>query len=210
VSHSSSFEILPDEHGLGSILLAKGPWNRECSERLSQGDVSGVRLSYSAGFRGGDLEFLASFRELRSVEIYSNDVRDLSPLAALNGLEVLGLQTQGKTKFHHDWFPRLRIAKLQWRPGMDALLECHAVNYLNIINFPFVDLLPLKGLSLLERLYLTSRKLTSLAGIECLHSLRHLDLYACPYLISVEPLKNCPNIVKVEIESCRHIPNRNS
>ena len=88
---------------------------------------------------------------------------------------------------------------------MEPLLAAKRLQYLNVINYPFADLAPLVNLVCLHRLSLTSRKLASLAGIEALPMLQHLDLCSCPNLTSIEPLAKCQNAVKLEVESCRHI-----
>ena len=205
MSHTAPYEVRADEHGIGSVLIAKGPWCAECSLRLSVGDILAVRLSYSAGFREADVSFLAAFPKLRSVEIYSHEVKDLEPILGLSELEVIGLQTEARTQLCNDYFPFLRVALLQWKKGMEGLLPNETLRYLNVINFPFPDLLPLGSLSRLERLALTSRKLSSLSGLEQLRSLKRLDLYACPNLTSIDLVAQCPNIVALEVESCRHI-----
>jgi Leucine-rich repeat (LRR) protein len=199
------YEIRVDEDGVGPVLVATASWSTECSARLKLGDLHGVRLSYSAGFRGSDLSFLSHFPSLRSVEVYSSEVKNLQSLAGLPALEVLGLQTEAKTKLRSEWFPSLRVAKVQWRKGMEPLLASKRLQYLNVINFPFLDLSPLAELAQLQRLSLTSRRLASLVGIDALPLLQHLDLYSCPNLMSIEPLVKCPNIVRLEVESCRHI-----
>lgn len=203
---AAPYEVRADEHGVGSVLIAKGPWCPECSLRLSVGDILAVRLSYSAGFREADVSFLSSFPKLRSVEIYSHNVKDLEPICGLSELEAIGLQTEAKTQLHNDYFPFLRVALLQWKKGMEGLLRNETLRYFNVINFPFSDLSPLATLSHLERLALTSRKLSSLNGLEQLRSLKRLDLYACPNLTSIDLVAQCPNIVELEVESCRHIP----
>lgn len=134
------YEIRADEHGIGSVLIVKGPWCSECSLRLSVGDLYAIRLSYSMGFREADVGFLSSFPTLRSVEIYSHLVKNLEPIFGLSKLEVLGLQTEAKTPLRHDCFPHLRVAKVQWKKGMEGILQNETLRYLNVINFPYTDL----------------------------------------------------------------------
>lgn len=208
MTSGTPYEIRTDEDGVGAILIATAYWNSDCAARLKQGDVQGVRLSYSAGFRGCDLGFLSQFPSLRSVEVYSHEVKNQQSLADLPALEVLGLQTESRTELRSEWFPLLRVAKLQWRKGMESLLASKRLEYLNVINYPFVDLSPLATLVGLRRLSLTSRHLASLVGIEALPFLQQLDLYSCPNLTSIEPLTKCPNFVKLEVEACRHIAGR--
>ena len=172
------------------------------------GDVNAVRLSESMGFRDTDLAFLSQFPSLRSVEVYSSAVKNLQPLAGLHLLEVLGLQTSTKYPLRAENFPSLRVALLRWAKGMDALLSARTLRYLNVVNFPFEDLVSLRHLVGLRRLSLTSRKLASLAGIEALAELQHLDLFACPNLLSLQPISACAQLTKIEVSSCRQIPSQ--
>ena len=202
------YELRGGEHGIGRVLVPRGPWTAECSLRLMVGDVNAVRLSESMGFRGTDLTFLSQFPSLRSVEVYSYAVKSLQPLAGLHLLEVVGLQTDARSSLRAEDFPSLRVALLRWAKGMEALLLAQSLQYLNVTNFPFEDLASLWQLASLRRLSLTSRKLTSLAGIEALAELQHLDLYACPNLLSLQPIAACSKLTKIEVESCRHIPSQ--
>ena len=57
----------------------------------------------------------------------------------------------------------------------------------------------------LKQLYLTSRKLESLKGIEQLGSLELLDLYNCPFLTSMAGTKQLPKLKTIEIEACNRV-----
>jgi Leucine-rich repeat (LRR) protein len=102
----------------------------------------------------------------------------------------------------------LRVAKLHWAKGMEGLLSVPTLQYLNIVNFPYSDLVPLSELTRLRRLSLVSRTLASLDGIERCSQLEHFDLFRCPELESLDVLAKCPRIKRVEVESCRHLPDR--
>jgi Leucine-rich repeat (LRR) protein len=172
---------------------------------MKVGDIFALRLSHSAGFRGQDLSFLEEFPALRSIEVYSTNIRSLEPLRHLGAIEVLGLQTQAVTKICSLDFPALRVALVQWRRGMDELLSVTTLEHLNVINYPHANLDALAKLHDLKRLAITSRKLISLTGIESLTELVELDLYSCPNLLSVEPARDRSPHIKIEVESCRHI-----
>jgi hypothetical protein len=202
------YEVRDSEHGLGSVLIPTSPWNAEIEARLALGDIDGLRLSYSAGFRGANTTFLLKFSELRSIEIYSQEILDLAPLKGLPRLRLLGLQTGKTSAFQPHWFPELRILLCQWRKGMDGLLQIPSIEYLNVINWPYADLTALSGLRSLRRLAIASRRLTTLLGIDAHEHLEQIDLYQCPQLESVGPLEQCAKLTKVEIEGCRHVPNR--
>jgi Leucine-rich repeat (LRR) protein len=202
------YEILDSDDDVGHVLVPRSSWSAECALRLSLGDITALRLTESSGFCDSDLTFLLRFPNLRSVEVYSSRVSDIGPLAALPCIEVLGLQTRARTVLSASDFPSLRVAKLHWAKGMEGLLSVPTLQYLNIINFPYSDLVPLSGLTRLRRLSLVSRKLASLEGIERCSQLEHIDLFRCPELESLDPLARCPRITRVEVESCRHLPDR--
>jgi len=202
------YEIRESEDGVGQVLIPRGAWTPECALRLTVGDINALRLTESFGLCDTDLTFLAKFPRLRSIEVYSWRVKDLSAISHLACIEVLGLQTKARTKLRGSDFPALRVAKLQWAKGMEGLLSVSTLEYLNVINFPYADLALLHELTRLRRLSLTSRKLASLDGIEQCSNLEHVDLYRCPELRSLDPLARCPKIARIEVESCRHIPNR--
>lgn len=199
------YEIRQDDHGIGSVLIPHGPWTSECALQLKLGNVEAVRLSQSAGFLGGDISFLADFPGLRSVEVYSTEVRNLDVLSQFSRLEVLGLQTTATTTLSMQASPALRVALVQWRKGMEGLLSVPSLEYLNVMNYPYTSLRTLAQLNRLARLSITSRKLESLDGIEDLSALVELDLYSCPNLSSLAPARNHPNRVKLEVEACRHV-----
>ena len=92
-----------------------------------------------------------------------------------------------------------------WTKGLQSLLRVATLEKLNIQNYPHIDLTPCAGLSLLRSLYLTSRKLESLAGIESLKNLEVLDLYNCPKLASLEAAERCPILQQLEIEACARL-----
>lgn len=97
------------------------------------------------------------------------------------------------------------MAFLRWRQGFKGILEAHSLEELNVVNYPFQNLIPLSNLTRLRRLKITSRKLASLDGITKLQQLEHLDLYNCPNLSSLSGVEECPQKIEIEVETCRHI-----
>lgn len=161
------------------------------------------------GWRNEPLTFLEELPGLTGLEIYDWDVRDVTPLEALSCLQTLGLQCQFTSAPDFLSFSHLRNVFVTWRPKAEALLEHKSLIRLNVENYPGDDLTLLAQLSRLKELQLTSRKLSSLQGIDHLTSLTHLDLYACPKLNSIEQLKACHRLETLEIESCKQIETLN-
>ncbi|ONF45201.1 hypothetical protein BTO32_01645 [Marinobacter lutaoensis] len=172
---------------------------------MQQHGICALRLSDYYGFKGEDLSFLSSLWFLKSLEIYCWDAKGVQAVGDLPHLEVLGLQFRSTRKIDFSGFSRLRVAMVTWTKGLQSLLEVATLEKLNIQNYPHIDLTPCAGLSLLRSLYLTSRKIESLSGIESLKNLEVLDLYNCPKLASVEEANGCPHLQKLEIEACTRL-----
>jgi hypothetical protein len=199
------FRVSDDEHGIGKVLTATSAWDNAYTDFLHSERITAIRLSYSLGYRGESIDFIAQFPWLRSLEVYSMEVRDLSPINRLSSLEVLGLQTKAANGFAFRTNVPLRIAMIQWHLKFLPLLELQTLEYLNVINYPYVDLVPLNTLVNLKRLSITSRKLQTLNGVEALSALSHLDLANCPRLSSIEEARTKQSIRHLEIEGCRHV-----
>jgi Leucine-rich repeat (LRR) protein len=200
------FLVRSDEHGIGKVLIPTSPWDNAYADFLHLEKITAIRLSYSLGYRGESIDFIRQFPWLRSLEVYSVEVRDLSPISHLPNLEVLGLQTKAATGFALRDAP-LRIAMIQWNHKLSPLFELEALEYLNVINYPYIDLLPLRKLLRLQRLSITSWKLQAVNGIEELPALSRLDLYNCPQLLSIDEARSKQSIHHLEIEACRHVSN---
>jgi Leucine-rich repeat (LRR) protein len=192
------------EHGTGQVLIPRSGWKACFKDILLSENISALRLSYSAGFRGDSVEFLTDLPFLTNLEIYSFDVRDISPIRHLAQLEVLGLEVKS-VRGLESWSAPLRVALLRWCNDLSFVLDRGTIEYLNIVNYPYENLQPLANLTLLQRLSLTSRKLKTLDGIDKLPALTHLDLYACPSLLSVDDARAKGSIKHLEIEACRYV-----
>ena len=196
--------IRDSEHGGGRVLISRSPWTSELAAMLQSENISALRLSYGAGFRGDSIEFVRDLPFLTSLEIYSADVQDVSPIQYLENLEVLGLEVKS-VRGLSDWRPPLRIALLTWCKDLSFVFGRDTIEYLNIQNYPYEDLKPLELLQSLRRLALTSRKLKCLDGIGKLEMLEHLDLYNCPNLLSIADARAKSSIKHLEVENCRHV-----
>jgi hypothetical protein len=168
-------------------------------------DIRALRLTDSFGFKGHDISFLSELSFLRSLELYCWDAKGVKIIESLPQLEVLGLQYKSAQKIDLSGFSKLRDVFVTWSKGLASLLELTTLEKLNIQNYPHKDLEPISSMVLLKKLYITSRKLESLQGIEYLGCLETLDLYNCPFLTSLAGTKNCPRLKTIEIEACNRV-----
>ncbi len=199
------------ENGLGNCLVLKSSWTDEFWDIIQKENISILRISESAGWRGNNIDFLNSIDErvkLRGIELYAWDIKDITPIWSLPDIEYLGLQCSFTKAFNFSLLESLRFFKAYWRPKAKTVLECKKLQLLNIVNYPFSDFSDLNQMVHLERLQISSRKLVSLSGIENLKSLKVLDLFDCRSLEDISDLRKCEALRAVEIDSCKNIEDR--
>ncbi|MBV1884017.1 MAG: hypothetical protein KUG82_20425 [Pseudomonadales bacterium] len=201
----SKFEIRDDEHGIGKVLILKDEWEDSIADYMIKNQIYALRLTDSYGFKGKDLSFIPALTFLKSFEIYCWDAKDINVIEALTNLEVLSVQFMSNKVIEVSSFSKLRVVMLTWKKGLTSLLSPNSIEHLNISNYPYENLLPISHLSNLKKLYLTSKKLKTLEGIENFGKLEHLDLYNCQQLISKAGINKCMSLQKVEIEACNKL-----
>lgn len=199
------FEIRKDEHGIGKVLILKGSWSSDISEYMIRKRIYALRLTDSYGFKGESLSFLSSLTYLKSLELYCWDAKDVKSIETLPQLEVLGLQFRSSKKIDFSHFTNLRVALLTWSKGLESIFLLDNIEYLNIQNYPHKDLVSIEHMNKLKRLYLTSRKLESLKGIERLINLTELNLYNCQHLVSQIGIEKLKNLNKIGIDACNKL-----
>ena len=169
------FFLCEAEDDMGVAMVLTQEWDERLQEELQSRSVDVLRLSDSMGWGGGSIEFLRSLTQIRGVEVYDWAVRDVRVLEELTQLEEIALEVNCSHNVDFGVLPKLRILKVRWCDGFFSSLKCETLEYLNVGNFPaesFADCeLPRMG-----RLWVSSRKLTSLAGLERCRVLDRLSL----------------------------------
>lgn len=186
-------------------LVLKGEWHDRYAQKMKAGSINGLRLSYSNGWRGSDVEFLDNLTWLRSVEIYSQDVKNIDSLNELTELERIGLQAPYKKGVNFSRLRKLKSLATNWTPGSESLTSCSNLEELNVTGYPYTTIEPLADLKRLTKLALTSTKLSSLRGVESLSDLTTLDLFRCRSLESLDGINELKKLQKLEIDQCKSI-----
>lgn len=187
-------------------MVLEGPWRDQFSRDISSNQVASLRLSRSMGWRSEDLSFLMHLPELRGLEIYDMSVRDISPMLKIRALEHIGLECDQQLPLNFTEFGSLTHCYLRWAPSMKSIVDVTSMRRLNLVNAPFQDLRDLSPMTDLQSLKLTSRKTSSLEGIDRFDELTTLDLYACSALKELEPLATCcDELLTVSFDSCRQV-----
>jgi hypothetical protein len=198
------YEIRDNEHGVGKVFILCAPWRDAYADLMTSEDIRAIRLPDKGfGFDAQPIDFIADLNFLKSVEIYTYDITDLTPLTNLENIEVLGLQVKSAAGIK-GWRPPLRVLLASWRQQLEPMLSIESLEYVNISNYPFVDLQAL-ATPRLRRLSLASRKLATLSGSADLPLLETVDLYNCPNLKSVEELFSAHSMKTLSVAACRHI-----
>jgi len=196
--------VIDSERLSGKVFVLTEAWEDKYNRIFNQKDVIGIRLSKSAGWKGGGLAFLGDLPPLKSVEVYDWETKDISPLYKHEQIEHIGLECQFG-KFDFTQFPKLTHLGITWRPSAKTLFDCTNLRYLNVSRFPYEDLKELSKLSNLERLVLQSRKIISLNGLNCLLNLQELDLAFCTSLKDICALEAAEKLEVLEFTSCKKI-----
>jgi hypothetical protein len=186
-------------------MVIQGPWNERFFREIKEKNIQALRLSASMGFIDEDISFISDLKDLVSVEIYNWSVTNLTPLYSLTGLKKLGIECNYKGGFDFSKLQNLEYYFGKWRPKSESLFLQKSLRYLNLTNYPFDNLEPLKSLIRLNALKLASNKLSTLKGIGDLQSLSVLDLYRCSKLQTLDPISQATSLQTLEIDTCKHI-----
>jgi len=204
---NKKYFIAKDERGMGNVLVLKGSWSRKFVDVIKRKDISILRLSQSAGWHDEDILFLKELKDLNliGVEVYSWEIKDISPLQYLPDLKLISLQTSFTKEIDFQNFKNLTYFFSNWRPKLVTIFNSVGLKSLNLVNYPYEDLSDLSQIKGLKELQLTSRKLSSLNGVQSLQSLEYLDLFSCTQLRSLKGIEDCSQLQCVEVESCNKI-----
>ena len=200
-----TYYICEAEDRMGRCLVMTDSWSDDVKSVIDRESISVLRLSHSVGWKGNDISFLEQLPHLRGVEIYGWDIKDITPLRFVEGLESLGLQCNFDRAPNFETFEGLRVCKLIWRPKANGIFECTGLNLLNVVNYPAEDLSAFVNLVNLRRLQITSKKLNSLEGIESIRALKILDLAECYRLESLSGIRRCEHLHTFEMHNCKRI-----
>lgn len=187
---------IADIDGLRALVVLEGGWRDEYEERLQ--DLEALSISV----RGDDLSFLERVPHLRGLVLNAGEARDLSPVAALRGLETLTLNVAAKPRIELDLsaFAALRTLRMYWNPGFESVFACRSLESLYVFGPPDPDLARFGQLPHLRRLELSQgRRLQTTRGVG---PVRFLGLYQQGGLSELAEL---PALEELAIEGARKL-----
>jgi hypothetical protein len=203
MNNTEGYFISESEDDLGQCLVLTAPWHNEFAELMLSQGITVLRLSSSAGWKEHDISFVANLDFLTGIEVYSWNVKDVSPIFQNTGLRYVGIQCDISYIADFKTLKNLEICKLTWRPKVIGLETCVKLRHLNISDYPNEDLINLASLIRLERLQISSSKLISLNGIESMSLLKVFDAAICRKLTDISSLAACTALEVMEFHSCK-------
>ena len=126
-----------------------------------------------------DLSPLAGLTKLKQLGVENNQIRDITPLAGLVNLTELGLRANDLT----DISPLTSLTKLEYLTlgenqiaDLAPLAELKELTSLNLTSNQIADISPLAGLTNLTQLYLSNNQLSEIKAVEGLTNLQSLTV----------------------------------
>lgn len=205
MNNTDGYYIDVNENGFGSCFVLTGPWHSEFANIMLSQNILILRLSNSAGWKENDISFVANLNFLVGIEIYSWDVRDISPIFQNAKLRYIGIQCEFNTTANFKALKNLEVCKIFWQSKIIGLDSCIKLRHLNIIDYPNETLIDLASLIKIERLQISSKKLLSLQGIESMSLLKVFDASLCRKLTNISSLMSCTSLEVMEFHSCKQL-----
>jgi len=207
MTEDKGFFIDTGEKNSGDCLVLTSYWNESLRDIMFEKEINNLRLSRFAGWKDKDVSFLKTLPFLKGIEVYADDIRDLSAMKDLELLEYIGLDCNLSFDLDLNNFVNLKILQVKWNKHLKNMINLSSIEYLNIIKYPYEDLVALHNYSNLKKLQLTSTKLKSLKGIDNLKNLKSVDFFKCNHLESLESVDRLELLEELDIEKCKKLNN---
>jgi hypothetical protein len=196
-----------EESAEGRSLVATGPWSRDATAFLMEGDVDGLTLVYARGFEEPDLDFLDAW-PVRRLSVLDRTLTDLAPIGRLGAsLESLSIQAAPSAEIDLAAVPRLRTLAAWWSVVEGTIDQPNSLEELTVMEYDEINLRPLATQpSLMKVVVKVAPLLESMDGAEELLALAMLRIAAARELSDVTALASISSsLIEVEFESCLEI-----
>lgn len=197
------YSLDKNRFGLGDCFICRAEWNESMSQEFEASGATSLRLSSGAGWKGGDLEFVRTDRrlhELLAVEVFSYEVRDLSPLESIKTLQHVGLQCGPKARIN---VGRLRDLRYLLTTKPDTVVGLELMHDLELLQFSMFVLQPAsywQTFHSLRQLELRSTVDQNLDGLEVARSIQKVLLWNSPRMADLSSLSHLPQLHTVALD----------
>jgi len=197
------FQTEPGDFGLR--LVIDSAWSPAYADYMKAHGIAEITVNYARGFQGDNIDFLRTIPFLRGLLFISYAVEDGSPINDLHELRSLTVGYIGKTAIDFGHLPNLEACYMVRGIKYVGLHTLKKITNLSFSNYQEKTIVPLLGLTTLERLGLSTSQITSLAGISQLTNLSALMLANLTKLTSLHGIDGLKNLETLEISGCRKI-----
>ena len=202
------YEAHPDKH---QWLAVNQAWNKELTDYIKENGIDAVSLSYTSGWEGDNLDFLADLKGLKRFTLIDWQIRNIEGINVLTNIEQLNIQAyNSKSKLDFTRFPMLKECRVRL-PNHESLFKCGSIEKLYLDGFfksesfqPLAKLQNLRDLSVVN-----TNKIKSTSGIESLKNLKWLMLAYLPKLASLEGIGSLSELEILEMNTCKKIADVN-
>ena len=183
--------LAESDFGNGDTLLVDKEWNPKWARLFEGNGLRAIRISPDYGQSLDDIGWLSDLKGngLVEIEVFSQTLRDLSPLHDFPDLRVLSLDCPKAALPELSAFDQLEHLRLtipkRWH---SPLALPRTLQSLILSRFPWSDLTSLAHLDKLRSLDLDSRTLEDLSVLPHLPALTVLSLYNTPKLRDFAPI----------------------
>jgi len=171
---------------------------------MAKYDIRGIGFG-SPFSKNQDISFITQLPGLQKLGIaYKN----FNSQPVLKCLDIDELNIWGSFSGFVDFsaFSKLEVLSINYNnPGAPTVLKCTNLKQLFLVGYNEDDMEGFEDLSGLEKLTLSSPKISSLHGVEKLTSLKKLKITNARKLEDISSIENLLNLEELEINGCRKI-----
>lgn len=213
------------EIGGRKSFVAQSEWTDKAFETIRREDVKAIRLSQYAGWNESNISFLGKLAHIEHVELWSTNVRDISPLYSLGKLKSLSIDGvkcpidfgkmqslddihigHWKENLHDSVFSMRGLKNLALNHYSGSLSRMARLASLENLAISYSKIETLEGIgesSQLIRLSLARvHQLASLDGIEPLKKLKLLWIEGARRLSSIDSVRSLKSLLTLNISDC--------
>ncbi|MGJ4789894.1 hypothetical protein [Leptospira koniambonensis] len=178
----------------------------ECMDYYFSKGGDGIFINPFTGYKKADLSFLLKNKKVKRIVVTYADKIDISHLAALEGVEYLGV-FDSKQKFDFGVFPNLLNLRLSWHKGSILPKNSTTLQQLFLRGYspPEKSLEFLPNYKNLTTLELALGNLLTLKGIEKYSKLKELEVVRMLKLKNISSVQSLPKLESLHFELCKSI-----
>lgn len=196
-----------EEGKYGTKMIVTSNWEDSFEEVIKNHQIKELYLNYAKGWKGKDLSFLKSIKDLdlKAITILDFTIKDITPIHFLTSLRYLNISTYCNTKIDFTKFPFLEECFLEWRKGAESLFHCKTLNKLYINCYKGKNADPFSNLKDLKSLKIGNSPIDNIEGLRHLHQLKELGLYYLRKLTSLQGIENLVHLEVLDLKTCRKV-----